>query len=100
MSINDWRNEIDAIDRELLRLLNMRACMAIKVGALKKEAGLSLNDLEREQDVLEKVSQANTGPLVDQNIRSLFRRIIRESRRTQQRTLEAKAPGVLQEAIR
>jgi chorismate mutase len=32
MSIKDWREEIDAIDAELLRLLNMRARLAVRVG--------------------------------------------------------------------
>src|SRR5256885_2070982 len=31
MSIEDWRDEIDSIDRELLRLLNARLRIAIKL---------------------------------------------------------------------
>ena len=53
MSIESWREEIDRIDSELLRLLNMRARIAIKVAALKKAAALPLNDKDREQEVLE-----------------------------------------------
>ena len=90
MGIEDWRNEIDAIDRELLRLLNTRARIAIKVAALKRVAGLPLNDLEREHEVLEQVRKANTGPLEDKDVTRLFRRIIRESRRAQESALEAK----------
>jgi len=37
MDIQHWRSEIDEIDRELLRLLNMRARLAIKVGTLKTQ---------------------------------------------------------------
>ena len=33
MNIEYWRSEIDETDRELLRLLNRRARLAIKVGA-------------------------------------------------------------------
>ena len=36
MDIEHWRKEIDDIDSELLRLLNMRARLAIKVGVLKQ----------------------------------------------------------------
>lgn len=39
MNIEYWRTEIDEVDRELLRLLNRRARLAIKVGALKRAAG-------------------------------------------------------------
>ena len=38
MNIDHWRKEIDDIDAELLRLLNMRARLALKVGALKQAA--------------------------------------------------------------
>ena len=40
MDIEYWRNEIDEIDAQLLRLLNMRARLALKVGALKKAKDL------------------------------------------------------------
>ena len=88
MSIESWREEIDRIDSELLRLLNMRARIAIKVAALKKAAALPLNDKDREQEVLEHVRQANTGPLDERNVSRLFRRIIRESRRAQALALQ------------
>jgi hypothetical protein len=40
MDIEHWRREIDEIDKEILRLLNLRARLAIKVGTLKKAADL------------------------------------------------------------
>jgi chorismate mutase len=81
MSIEGCRLEIDAIDQELLHLLNRRAQLALKVGALKIAAGLPICDSRREHDVLSKVCQANNGPLDSQAIIKLFRRIIRETRR-------------------
>jgi chorismate mutase-like protein len=91
MNIEYWRNEIDDVDRELLQLLNRRARLAIKVGALKRTAGLPFCDPEREQVVLQTLQQANTGPLDRRAITKLFRRIIRETRRVQ--TLEPVARG-------
>jgi chorismate mutase-like protein len=84
MTIEHWRTEIDEIDRELLRLLNRRARLAMKVGTLKQNAGLPCCDTERERDVLTRLQQANGGPLDSRAIGKVFRRIIRESR-----TLEA-----------
>lgn len=81
MNIEYWRTEIDEVDRELLRLLNRRARLAIKVGALKRAAGLPCCDPEREMSVLSTLQQANTGPLDNRAITKLFGRIIRESRR-------------------
>ncbi len=80
MNIDYWRSEIDEIDRELLRLLNRRARLAMKVGALKRAAGLPCCDPEREHLVLRGLEQANGGPLNTSAITRVFRRIIRESR--------------------
>jgi chorismate mutase-like protein len=87
MTIEHWRTEIDEIDRELLRLLNRRARLAMKVGALKQNAGLPCCDTERERDVLTRLQQANGGPLDSRAIGKLFRRIIRESRNLETRML-------------
>ena len=83
MDIEHWRNEIDEIDAELLRLLNVRARLALKVGALKKANGLPFCDPDREQYVLTRLRHLNTGPLDERAVYKLFRRIIRESRRVQ-----------------
>ncbi len=80
MNIEYWRTEIDELDRELLRLLNRRARLAMKVGALKRAAGLPCCDPERERAVLRDLQKANAGPLDGRAITKLFRRIIRESR--------------------
>lgn len=88
MSITVWRTQIDSIDDELLRLLNRRAELAIKVGESKLSAGLSLSDQVRERDVLDRLCQSNTGPLDEAAVRKLFRRIICESRRVEARELE------------
>ena len=87
MTIEHWRTEIDEIDREMLRLLNRRARLAMKVGALKQNAGLPCCDNEREREVLTRLQQANGGPLDSRAIGKLFRRIIRESRNLQARML-------------
>lgn len=83
MDIEHWRKEIDEVDAELLRLLNVRARLAIKVGTIKRSAGLPLRDLDREQFVLHRLQEANSGPLDQRAIDGLFRRIMRESRRVE-----------------
>jgi chorismate mutase len=97
MNIESWRQEIDRIDDELLRLLNMRARIAIKVAALKNAAALPLNDKEREHEVLEHVRRANAGPLNELDVSRVFRRVIRESRRAQLRALQNEIPALTQE---
>ncbi|HEY0765308.1 MAG TPA: chorismate mutase [Pyrinomonadaceae bacterium] len=83
MDIEHWRREIDQIDTELLRLLNMRARLALKVGALKQAAQLPFCDPERERTVLQRLQEMNAGPLDERAVDKVFRRIIRESRRVQ-----------------
>ena len=87
MSIEDCRAEIDALDDELLRLLNERARLALLVGESKKAAGLALCDREREREVLERARSANRGPLDERAVTNLFRLIIEESRRVQARAM-------------
>jgi chorismate mutase len=89
MDIEHWRNEIDEIDKEILRLLNMRARLAIKVGALKKAADLPFCDPERERYVLGRLQDLNDGPLDERAVGKLFRRIILESRRIETRTVDS-----------
>lgn len=88
MNIEDWRSEINAIDDELLRLLNVRARLAIKVGQSKKLAGSALSDPKREQEVIERARRANQGPLDENAIVELFSCIIRESRRVEAEATE------------
>src|SRR5215471_4722232 len=94
MSIDDWRSRINELDEELLRLLNERARIALKVGESKKEAGVSLCDHTREREVIERMCGINEGPLDERAIVELYRGIIHESRRIQHRQEAIEAPSV------
>ena|ERR1051325_8235928 len=96
MDIEGWRSEIDAIDMELLRLLNTRARLAIKVGALKTAACLPLCDPLREAEILERVRAANRGPLNDCVVAKLFRHIIAASRHAEK---ENCVEGAVEEVV-
>jgi chorismate mutase-like protein len=95
MTIQDWRSDIDAIDTELLGLLNKRASLAVKVGQSKQLTGVPVYDPAREQEVIERVRKANPGPLDEQAIDELFGCIIRESRRIEACAME-RATGELE----
>ena len=88
MSIEDWRSEINAVDDELLRLLNVRAHLAVQVGQSKKLEGIALCDPAREREVIERLTRSNHGPLDEQAIAELFGCIIRESRRVEAQAME------------
>jgi chorismate mutase len=75
------RTRIDALDEELVRLLNERASCALAIGERKQALGLAIYQPEREREVLEHVERVNSGPLDPAAIRRLFERIIDEARR-------------------
>jgi chorismate mutase len=89
MTIEDWRVEIDKIDEELLRLLNARAEIAVRVGETKRVAGLSVLNRGREREVVERARRNNRGPLDGEAVERLFRAVIRESRRLQEQLAAA-----------
>ena len=83
MTIEDWRRKIDEIDRKLVELLNERSRCAIEIGKVKKAQNLNVFDAEREQEVLKRIKEANTGPLDAEGLQRLFKRIMDECRQVE-----------------
>lgn len=86
MNLEECRQQIDRIDRQLVDLLQERLEIAGQVAAYKKEHHLPLFHPEREQQVLEKV----TDSLPQENKRSmglLFEDIMEVSKLYQSRLL-------------
>ena len=67
------RNQIDALDAEILKRLNERAALARKIGALK--SGNAYRP-EREAQVLLRIQKLNAGPLSNETAARLFREIM------------------------
>ena len=88
MSIEDWRDKIDRIDEELVRLLNERSQCAIEIGRIKREVGQPVYSPSREKQVIDHVTGINGGPLDNEGMQRLFERIIDESRRIERVTVE------------
>ncbi len=72
--IGKLRREIDALDDELLQLLNRRAAAARRIGELKD--GGSAYRPERESEILRRVAGAGAGPLSAERAAAVFREII------------------------
>lgn len=87
ISLGCLREQIDAIDVELLALLSRRAELSAELGRQKREAGLNLRDERREEQILERARAGNRGPLDAAAVERLFRAILAESRRVQSRSL-------------
>jgi chorismate mutase/prephenate dehydratase len=80
------RRRIDTLDRRIVALLNERAELARDVGRAKAAAGRrAIRDVEREREVLLRVTMANSGPLPQTDLLTVYRRLM-----TATRALEAR----------
>ena len=70
------RSEIDALDREIVGLLNRRARLALEVARTKKRSGRPIVDLGREREVLVRVAMANDGPFPQDALLALYRQLM------------------------
>jgi len=71
--LNKMRDEIDAIDNELLRLVNTRADLAKKIGQVKQG---EIYRPDREAQILDRLQKLNVGPLSLKHVTQLFTEIM------------------------
>ena len=76
LSLADLRTQIDALDTELLALLNKRAQVAEKVGEVKKRDGTPFFRPDRVAKVIAQIQQANLGPLRNDHVAAVWREIM------------------------
>jgi chorismate mutase len=99
MTLEELRLRIDALDRQLVELLNERARAAQMVGHLKVATSLPVYEPARERVVYANVRAANKGPLPDIELTHIYERIIDVMRALQrdelasERNAQAAAPG-------
>jgi len=75
------RKKIDVLDRRLVAILNERAELARDAGRAKRAAGhRAIRDIEREREVLLRVTIANEGPLAQADLLALYRRLFAATR--------------------
>jgi chorismate mutase / prephenate dehydratase len=74
------RAQIDALDGELLALLNRRAALALQVGEVKKREGTPVFRPEREAQVIDGLKAVNPGPLPNDCVAPIWREIMSASR--------------------
>jgi chorismate mutase/prephenate dehydratase len=83
------REQIDAIDAQILDLLNHRARLAQEVGHVKAETNAPVFRPEREAQVLLGVAQRNPGPLGGADVQTIFREIMSACRALEKRVTVA-----------
>lgn len=75
-SLDELRRQIDALDAQLVDLLNQRARVVVQVGRIKQRDQTPIYAPDREQRVLEHVRQLNRGPLPDSCLEAIWRELM------------------------
>jgi chorismate mutase len=78
--VRELRELVDEVDRELIRALNERARIVQEIMVLKTKAGAPVYDPKREEEILQRVMEMNTGPIYDSSMRDIFELILHRIR--------------------
>ena len=73
------REGIDAVDEEIVRLLDRRAWLARRIGEIKHKNGLAAYAPARERAVLDRVATLSEGEFPRRGLQAVFREIISSS---------------------
>lgn len=75
--IEAQRAQIDELDQQIVSLLNERALHSLKIRDLKPGANMGLYDPRREEEILQKISSFNEGPLYTEHLREIYMTILK-----------------------
>jgi chorismate mutase / prephenate dehydratase len=75
-SLSELRIQIDALDQDLLALINRRATLAHEVGEIKRNEGSAVFRPERETQVINNLQSLNPGPLKQSSIAYIWREVM------------------------
>jgi chorismate mutase/prephenate dehydratase len=74
--LQDLREKIDAVDRQLVELINKRAEYVVEVGNRKRGSGTPIYAPHREKAVLDKIQNYNKGPILDRTLEGVYRELM------------------------
>lgn len=87
--LNELRQEIDVIDRQLVALFEQRMAATRNVGLYKLANGIPVLDRSREEQVLASKTALLEDKTLSRDVTELFEAIMAISRRQQQALLDA-----------
>jgi len=84
MKLEELRKKIDAIDKDIIRLIAERISLAEQIGGLKKRQGQQIEDKQREEAILAHIRDIAESRGINQaDIESIYRRIFVASKSIQ-----------------
>ena len=87
MTLDEMRENIDAIDTDMVRLYTQRMEIAREIGRYKREKHLPVLDPERERTLLNRVEE-EAGEAYGTGIRALYSLLLEQSRAEQLAVLQ------------
>jgi chorismate mutase len=87
--LEEFRVQVDEVDRRIVSLLNERTRVVEEIGRVKRDTRLPIYEPRREEQVLANISESNQGPLTAEAVRRIFERVIDEMRTVQRLRMEA-----------
>ena len=76
MGIEEFRRQIDAIDSQILDLLNRRAEVVVRVGEEKAKGNIAYHSPQREGEIIDRLMRESRGPFSDRAIKAVYREIL------------------------
>mgnify|MGYP003312070470 CR=1 FL=1 len=80
--LENLRSQIDQIDGELKQLLLKRLNVVLKIGEVKKQQGIDIQDLTRERAVLDNIT-AGLSEQAREYVKNIYLEIIKNSKNLQ-----------------
>jgi chorismate mutase len=74
--VRDLRDHIAAIDLELLDAVNRRVDLVRQLKAHKEATGLGFVDRAQEERLIDRLAEANPGPLSEDGLRALYQSLL------------------------
>ena len=87
--LEEYRKRIDAVDQALLKLLNERARYNLEIGKIKKKSNRAVYVPRRETQIFENLLQWNQGPLPNEVIEEIFKKILAKMKEFQQSSMQS-----------
>lgn len=76
MNLKTLRQQVDNLDSQIVKLLNKRASLTLKIGKLKAKDKTSIYVPDRETQVYERIVQLSKGPLPARALKAVYREIM------------------------
>ena len=94
MSLDELREEIQTIDREIVELIAQRTYVADTIAQVKDEHGLPTTDEKQEQQVMDRAgTNAKQFDVDDNLVKAIFRLLIELNKVSQRRNREESQDG-------